>query len=93
MILSAVMALPLGIYANASDVSTNAEAFSSKLARCTIKDRGFYGTGRCGAVLKAYRKWLEMQDNKHSVLADQRESIEESILLEDLPADQPRDGQ
>ena len=59
LILSAVLALPVGL--SAADAPTNVKAVDSELARCTISVAGFSASGRCGAVLRAYRRWNEMQ--------------------------------
>jgi len=60
LILSAVFALPASL--SATDAPVEAKSTSvSELARCTINVEGFSASGRCGAVLRAYRRWKEMQ--------------------------------
>ena len=78
LILSATIALSVGIFANANDVSTNTEATNSELAWCAIKDGDFISSGKCGAVLRDYRKWLKLQAKKASISESQSESQQES---------------
>ncbi len=59
LILSAVMVLPIGLPA-AGESPVKSEVNVGELARCTINVEGFSASGRCGAVLRAYRRWKEM---------------------------------
>ena len=57
LILGTVMALPISLTANHVEEATSNNAEVVELAQCTIDKDGFKATGRCGAVLKAYKKW------------------------------------
>ena len=60
LIFSAVMVLPIGLSAE-DDAPSKVKAADSELVRCTIDVQGFYASGRCRAVLRAYRRWKEIE--------------------------------
>ena len=56
LILGAVLSMPMGL-------SANADVKSKPLAKCTIDVEGFYASGRCNKVLKAYREFKSISKN------------------------------
>ncbi len=64
LILGAVLSMPMGLSANA-DVKSKplAKCTIDVLAKCTIDVEGFYASGRCNKVLKAYREFKSISKN------------------------------
>ena len=58
--LTALMSVPFSFNsANAVTVDTDTEVF----AQCSIKVDGFSASGNCSSVLRAYRKFKQIQNS------------------------------
>ena len=50
----------MGLSATSSENPATTDTEADILAHCSIDQGGFKAPGRCGAVLRAYRKWKQL---------------------------------